>query len=89
MDTAVFEIVDESAVPAQSERYQPKGIGRIGAIWAALLSLPAGRWVKVSNRDRDHMGSTNRHLTEKAKKLGRTYTARTSGTTLYCKLESR
>lgn len=75
-----LEVVDELPMPEAPKLLRK---GRIGEIWDALDTLPGGKWLKIPNRDRGHLGTTSRELRAGAAKLGATLEMESRGTDLF------
>lgn len=87
LDTLEFEIVDETDVPRSTP--PQRRVGRTGEIWNQLDQLPAGKFLKVKNRNRQHMGTTARALRKTAEKRQTSLVMSANGADLYVRYAKR
>lgn len=84
LDKLSAEIIRDDQMP--SEEVAPvlvRSMGRMGEMWDALEALPAGCWLAVNNRDRNHLTYTARLLREGMKRRNLQLQMREHGHRLY------
>lgn len=82
MDTLVANEISIDAIPAAPKKMK-KPVGRIGQLWMRFYALTPGRALTVECRDDIHVGTTDRAIAGKAKRMGIGIESRRVGSTLY------
>jgi hypothetical protein len=86
-DALECEVVDEEALPSV-DAMKFRRAGRLGKIWDKLDELEPPKYLKIVNRDRNHLGTTSRELRKSAKKMGVVLELEPRGTFLFVRYKA-